>query len=73
MKRFVLDYAKDIEKEIKRIFDVLNDKRKLSVYSGEATEKASEELKNLMFYAERDLITPSDAMKKLVAIDPRNF
>ena len=72
MKRFIKEYADYISKEIARRIAILDDPRKWSIYSREATEKASEELKNLLFYAERGLITESETMRTLAAIDPRN-
>lgn len=72
MKRFIKEYAADIEKEINRRISAINDPHKLTVYSMEKTGDASERLKNLMFYAENCAIVESEIMLELAKIDPRN-
>ena len=72
MKRFVAEYAKDIQKEINRRIELIHNPKKMTAYNLKDLEEKDAALKGLMVYAEHDLVTEWDAMRSLVEIDPRN-
>lgn len=72
MKRFIKEYADDIQKEIRRRLAVLDDPHKITVYSRAKTEAASEKVKLVLLYAEKEAISVHEAMRMLTEADPRN-